>query len=218
MVNLRIDTAQPDHALISRAAAVLRAGGIVAYPTDTFYGLAANPAAAATILQLYRIKGRQVDQAVPLIAADVEQVEACAGKLDRLARTLAERFWPGPLTIVIPAWAGLADALHAGTGTVAIRVPGHPTARALAAACGWPITSTSANRSGDTPPTTAEAVRLALGRDLDAILDGGALPGGRPSTIVDVTGREPRLVRAGAVPWERVLECLSDRPPPGVTP
>jgi L-threonylcarbamoyladenylate synthase len=208
MVNLRIDTAEPDQALVSRAAAILRAGGIVAYPTDTFYGLAANPASVAAILQLYRIKGRQVDQAIPLIAAHVEQVEACAGKLERLARILVERLWPGPLTIVIPAWGGLVDAVHAGTGTVAVRVPAHPTARALAAACGWPITSTSANRSGDPAPTTPEAVRLALGRDLDAIIDGGASPGGQPSTIVDVTGHEPRLVRAGAVPWERVLECL----------
>jgi len=208
MVNLRIDTAEPDQALVSRAAALVRAGGIVAYPTDTFYGLAANPASVAAVLQLYRIKGRQVDQAIPLIAANIEQLEACAGTLGRLARILVERFWPGPLTIVIPAWDGLVDAVHAGTGTVAVRVPAHPTARALAAACGWPITSTSANRSGDPALTTPEAVRLALGPDLDAIVDGGTSPGGQSSTIVDVTGREPRLVRAGAVPWDRVLECL----------
>jgi len=208
MVNFRIDTARPDQALLSRAAALVRAGGIVAYPTDTFYGLAANPASVAAVLQLYRIKGRQVDQAIPLIAANVEQLEACAGTLGRLARVLVQRFWPGPLTIVIPAWDGLADAVHAGTGTVAVRVPAHPTARALAASCGWPITSTSANRSGDPALTTPEAVRLALGPDLDAIIDGGTSPGGQSSTIVDVTGREPRLVRAGAVPWDRVLECL----------
>jgi len=208
MVNLRIDTAEPDQALVSRAAALVRAGGIVAYPTDTFYALAANPASVAAVLQLYRIKGRQVDQAIPLIAANIEQLEACAGTLGRLARILVERFWPGPLTIVIPAWDGLVDAVHAGTGTVAVRVPAHPAARALAAACGWPITSTSANRSGDPALTTPEAVRLALGPDLDAIVDGGTSPGGQSSTIVDVTGREPRLVRAGAVPWDRVLECL----------
>ena len=208
MVTLRIDAAQPDPALVARAAVILRAGGIVAYPTDTFYGLAANPASVAAIQQLYRIKGRRVDPAMPLIAAGIEQVEACAGALSPLARRLVERLWPGPLTIVIPAWAGLADAVHAGTGTVAVRVPAHPTARALAAACGWPITSTSANRSADPAPTTPADVRLTLGASLDAIIDGGALPGGLPSTIVDVTGLEPRLVRAGAVPWERVLECL----------
>ena len=208
MVTLRIDAVQPDPALVARAAVILRAGGIVAYPTDTFYGLAADPASVAAILQLYRIKGRHVDQAMPLVASGVEQVEACAGALAPLARRLVERLWPGPLTIVIPAWAGLGEAVHAGTGTVAVRVPAHPTARALAAACGWPITSTSANRSADPAPTTPADVRLTLGASLDAIIDGGALPGGLPSTIVDVTGLEPRLVRAGAVPWERVLECL----------
>jgi len=208
MVNLRIDTDQPDQELFSRAAAILRAGGIVGYPTDTFYGLAANPASVAAILQLYRIKGRRVDQAIPLIASSVEQVEACAGTLCPLARILAGQFWPGPLTIVIPAWDGLTGAVHAGTGTVAVRVPAHPTARALAAACGWPITSTSANRSGDPPPATPDAVRLALGSDLDGLIDGGPSPGGPPSTIVDVTGSAPRLVRGGAVAWDRVLECL----------
>jgi L-threonylcarbamoyladenylate synthase len=208
MVNLRIDPVRPDAESVSRAAAVVLAGGVLAYPTDTFYGLAANPASAAAIVQLYRIKGRQVDQAMPLIAAGIEQLEASAGRLVGLARILAERLWPGPLTLVIPAWTSLVDAVHAGTGTVAVRVPAHPLARALAAACGWPITSTSANRSGEPAPTTPDAVRQALGRDLDAIIDGGASPGGQPSTIVDATGREPRLVRAGAVPWERVLECL----------
>lgn len=209
MMDYRIDAGQPDPILLERAAAVLRAGGVVAYPTDTLYGLAADPGSQAAIAQLYRIKGRQVDSPVPLIAAGIEQIEACAGGLAPPGRALARRFWPGPLTIVIRAWDGLDGAVHAGTGTVAIRVPAHAIARGLAAAFGGPITSTSANRSGAPAAMIPDEVRRALGGELDALIDGGPSPGGAPSTIVDVTGAVPRLVRAGAVPWDRVLECFT---------
>lgn len=208
MVDARIDAGRPDTRLIAEAAEIVRNGGLVAYPTDTLYGLAADPASRAAIAQLYRIKGRPVEQAIPLIAAGIDQVEDCAGTLNPIARTLAQRFWPGPLTIVIPAWAGLDARVLAGGATVAIRVPAHPVARLLAAACGWPITSTSANRSGGKAPVTADEIRITFGNELDGVLDGGPCPGGAPSTIVDVSGTEPRLVRPGAVPWERVLECL----------
>jgi len=208
MVEVRIDAGRLDRALVVEAAAAVRSGGIVAYPTDTLYGLAADPASAAAIAQLYRIKGRPVERAIPLIAAGIDQVEACAGALTGRARALAECFWPGPLTIVIPAWAGLDERVCADGATVAVRVPAHPVARLLAATCGWPITSTSANRSGGQAPMTAAEVRRTLGDELQGIVDGGPCPGGAPSTIVDVTGAGPRLVRPGAVPWERVLECL----------
>jgi L-threonylcarbamoyladenylate synthase len=208
MVSFRIDGARPDAAQIASAAAVVRAGGVVAYPTDTLYGLAADPANRAAIAKLYRIKGRQVDQALPLIAAGVTQVEDVAGPLATLARRLADRFWPGPLTILLPAWAGVDELVSAGSGRIAIRVPANPVARALATACGSPITSTSANRSGEPASSLPEDVCRMLGGDLDAIIDGGPSPGGEPSTIVDVRGHDVVLVRAGAVPWKHVLECL----------
>ena len=194
--------------MLSRAAGLLRAGGVVAYPTDTLYGLAANPCDAAEIAQLYRIKGRPVELAIPLIAAGVDQIESAGGVLSPLARRLAAAWWPGPLTIVVPAWPGLDPKLHAGRGTVAVRVPDHAVARMLADLCGWPITSTSANVSGAAATQDPAVVRSALGASLDGLIDAGPSPGGAPSTIVDATGEAPRLVRPGVVPWERVLESL----------
>ena len=208
MLEFRVEAGRPDRRTLPRAAAILRDGGIVAYPTDTLYGLAANPGSAAAMAQLYRIKGRPVDLAIPLIASGIAQIEAAGGALGPATRRLADAFWPGPLTLVIPAWPGLDPSVHAGRGTVAIRVPDHPVARMLAALCGWPITSTSANRSGAPATRDPGEVRRVLGDELDAIIDAGPSPGGPPSTIVDASGVVPRLVRAGAVPWDRVLECL----------
>ena len=208
MVEFRVEAGWPDRRTLDRAAAILRDGGIVAYPTDTLYGLAANPASAAAMAQLYRIKGRAVDAAIPLIAADLGQLEAAGAVLDSATRRLAAAFWPGPLTLVVPAWPGLDASVHAGRGTVAVRVPDHAVARAFAAACGMPITSTSANRSGEPPTNDPAVVRLALGADLDGLIAAGPSPGGPPSTIVDARGEAPQVLRAGAVPWERVLECL----------
>jgi len=208
MVEFRIEAGRPDERVLARAAAILRDGGVVAYPTDTLYGLAADPASAAAMAQLYRIKGRPVDLAVPLIASGVDQVESAGAVLAPASRRLAARFWPGPLTLIVPAWSGLDARVHAGLWTVAIRVPDHPVATMLARLCGWPITSTSANKSGEAATGDPGVVRAALGDGLDALIDAGPSPGGAPSTIVDARSDTPRLLRAGAVPWERVLESL----------
>jgi L-threonylcarbamoyladenylate synthase len=208
MVEFRIEADRPDRRALSRAAAIVRDGGIVAYPTDTLYGLAANPGSAAAIGQLYRIKGRRVDAAIPLIASGIAQIEAAGGVVGASTRRLAEAFWPGPLTLVLAVWPGLDQGVHAGLQTVAVRVPAHPVARMLASLCGWPITSTSANRSGELPTMDPDEVRRTVGSALDGFIDAGPSPGGLPSTIVDATGHAPRLVREGAVPWDRVLECL----------
>jgi len=207
-LEFRVEASRPDRLTLLRAAALLRGGGIVAYPTDTLYGLAANPASAAAMAQLYRIKGRPVDAPIPLIASGIGQIEAAGGVMSQASRRLAAAFWPGPLTLVIPAWPQLDPAVHAGRGTVAIRVPDHQVARLLADACGWPITSTSANKSGEPAPMEPADVRTALSGELDGLIDAGPSPGGAPSTIVDASGGVPRLVRAGAVPWDRVLKCL----------
>lgn len=217
-MEFRVEAGRPDRHALSQAASIIRDGGIVAYPTDTLYGLAANPWSAAAMAQLYRIKGRPVDAAIPLIAAGIAQIEAAGGRLGSISRRLAEGFWPGPLTLILPAWAGLDPGVHAGLGTVAVRVPDHPVARMLAELHGGLITSTSANRSGEPATVDPEQVRRTLGAGLDALIDAGPSPGGPPSTIVDAGGREPRLVRAGAVPWHRVLEFLEQPHPRGVTP
>jgi L-threonylcarbamoyladenylate synthase len=198
--------------LLNRAgivhAAIMR-GEVIAYPTETFYGLGADPTNAAAIERIYAIKGRRAGEALPLIAMDVDALLELGAQPPRLARQLAETFWPGALTLVLPIAPGrFPDALTAGGTTIAVRVPDHPVARAIASIAGGLITSTSANRSGQPPASTADEVHAALGDDVGVLVDGGATPGGAPSTIVDVTSETPRLVRAGVVPWERVLESL----------
>jgi L-threonylcarbamoyladenylate synthase len=202
--------------LLNRAgivhAAIMR-GEVIAYPTETFYGLGADPNNAEAIERIYAIKGRRAGEALPLIAQELDVLVELGAPLPRAARQLAETFWPGALTLVLPIAAGrFPDALTAGGSTVAVRVPNHPVARALAAIAGGLITSTSANRSGQPPASTADDVHAALGDDIAVLVDGGATPGGgpggAPSTIVDVTSETPRLIRAGVVPWERVLESL----------
>ncbi len=188
-------------------ADVLRRGGIVAYPTETFYGLGALARDAAAVDRVARAKGRPDGKPLPLLAADRGQVDEVAVLGDEAAR-LASAFWPGPLTLVLPARPGLPEAITAGTGTVGIRVPGSDVARALARAAGGAIVSTSANLSGEPPPASPGQLAPALVSRLDAVLDGGATPGGLPSTVVAVERGGVRLVREGAVPFRDVQAAL----------
>jgi L-threonylcarbamoyladenylate synthase len=208
MIRLRMrpDGVTPE-ALVS-AVSALRSGGIVAFPTETFYGLAVNPHSALAVKRLSALKQRQPNQALPLIAADARQVVERVGTMTPLAQRLAARGWPGPLSLIIPASPELCAELHLSTGKVAVRVPSHSIARALADAAGHAVTSTSANVSGEPPATTADQAAAAFGDGIDVLIDAGATPGGLPSTIVDATGSDPILVRAGVLAWERVLEFL----------
>jgi L-threonylcarbamoyladenylate synthase len=190
-------------ARVAAAAAVLRRGGLVAYPTETFYGLGALAGDPGALERLARAKLRPEGKPLPLLAADSAQVLEVA-RLDGLAARLAARFWPGPLTLVLPALPGLDAAVTAGSGTVAVRVPGSELARALARQAGGAIVSTSANLSGEPPPGSAAELSPSLVARIDHVLDGGSTPGGRPSTIVEVVGERVRLVRAGAIPFEKV--------------
>ena len=205
---LRVDPVVPEVAVVRKAAAVLAAGGLVAFPTDTFYGLAIDPRMPGAVEQLLRVKTRSTAAGIPLIASDLAQVESDLGALTLSSGRLARRFWPGPLTLVVDASAALDPRLLAGGETIAVRVPDHAVARALAAALGHPITSTSANRSRVSPPTTAAGVVTALGSELTLVLDAGPSPGGAPSTIVDARGTNPLLLRAGVVPWDCVVQSL----------
>jgi L-threonylcarbamoyladenylate synthase len=205
-----IDPTHPDDAAIARAAAAIARGEVVAYPTETFYGLAVDPCNAHAIERVFDAKGRRSDEPLPLIASDLAQVERWFGVLSPQAAALARRFWPGPLTLVLllPADRPLPAVLTAGRANIAVRVPAHPLARALAQAAGGAITATSANPSGAPPASTADEVVRTLADRIAMVIDGGATPGGAPSTIVDVQAQPPRLVRAGVLPWERVLESL----------
>ena len=209
---LRVDPTLDSAALQSRlaaAAAVLDRGGVIAFPTETVYGLAADPASLEAVARVFRVKGREAGEALPLIAADVDAARRVAAVWSTTAASLASRFWPGPLTLVVPVNdAAVVTEVTAGRGTVGVRVSSHPVARALAAvAPAGVITATSANRSGTPAHATASAVAAALA-DLDMILDGGDAPGGQASTIVDLTEAQPRLIREGPIAFARVLESL----------
>lgn len=204
---LVVDAVAPDLRVIREAATMIRDGLVVAYPTDTLYGLAVDPRNAAGVRRLFALKGRPDTSALTLIAADAVQA-GMAGEMTRSADRLVERWWPGPLTIVVRARGALAVETLAGGSTVGVRVPDQAVARALAAAVGFCITATSANRSGQAAATDAAAVADAL-PTVDAILDGGPSRGGPPSTIVNAVEDELTLIRAGAVPWDRVLRSLS---------
>lgn len=194
---------------LAPAIAWLRSGGIVAYPTDTLYGLAVDPESAVAVQSIFDLKGRDSRSALPLIAASTAQVRTWCGGLTGVSARLAERFWPGPLALVLDAPAAVAPDVHGGTGTVAVRVPAHPVARALAEALGRPVTATSANRSGAPPVDRAEALG-AIGDDPRVLtIDAGPAPGGRPSTIVDAR-TTLTLIREGAVAWSRVLGSINE--------
>ena len=181
---------------------------MVAFPTDTFYGLAVDPMSASAVERLFALKGRPADAALPLIAGSFEQVTRAVGPLGERGTRLAARFWPGPLSLLCDAPGTLVPAVHAGTGAVAVRVPDHPVARGFALLFGAPITATSANRSGEPPARSGADLAAIAGHPDLFVIDAGETAGGAPATIVDARGRPPRLVRAGAIAWERVLESL----------
>lgn len=208
VIRLSIDPLDPDPAAVGAAARVVQRGGIVAMPTDTLYGLAVSPFNATALEAIRRLKERPADRAIPLVAADVEQIAATLGVLPMLARLLAARFWPGPLTMLMPAPERLPAEVTGGTGRVGVRVPAHAVTRALCAACGMPLTATSANKSGQPATNDPDAVAASLGAGIDVLLDAGVTPGGPPSTIIDVTDATPRVIRQGAIPWESIQSCL----------
>lgn len=205
-----VDPEAPQRDALQEAAKWIRLGGLVALPTDTLYGLAADPFRADAVTRLMAVKGRAAASALPLIAADADQIAARFGRLSPAGERLASKFWPGPLTLLIPAPETLAHGVAAGTGRVGVRVPAHDVARAICRAADRPVTATSANRSGQPATADPAEVERTLGEDVDLLIDAGPTPGGAPSTIVDVTGGAPRLVRAGAVSWEDIQAWLGE--------
>jgi L-threonylcarbamoyladenylate synthase len=209
MRRVLVDPRAPQRDAIWEAAKWIRIGRLVAIPTDTLYGLAADPFQPDAIARLYAAKGRPSDKALPLIAADLEQIQATLGPLSQAGRRLADRFWPGPLTLLVPAPASLARDVSGGTGRVGVRVPDEPVARAICRAVGRPITATSANRSGAPATDDPGEVERTLGDVVDLLIDVGRTRGGAPSTIIDAIGPVPTLVRPGAVSWDAVQACLA---------
>ena len=203
-----VDRESPQRDAIQEAGKWIRHGGLVAVPTDTLYGLAADPFSAAAVARVFQVKGRAAERALPLIAADAAQVDLHLGRLSPAGQRLAGRFWPGPLTLLLTAAPALAADVSGGTGKVGVRVPADPVARAICAEAGLPITATSANLSGAPATADPDQVELTLGDRIDLLIDTGTTPGGPPSTIVDVTTGEPVLVRAGAISWDDIQAWL----------
>lgn len=203
---LRVAADRIDPDALARAVEVLCSGGIVAYPTDTVYGIAADPRSDMAIERVFSLKQRDPGTAVPLIASDTEQAMA-AGEFGPRELRLAEVFWPGPLSIVVPAKPILSRAALGTRDSIAVRVPAHAVARGLAAAFGFCITATSANPSGVAPAEAGDRV-IEILPGVDLVLDAGRAPGGLPSTIVAFDDDGPVLVRAGAIAWDRVIKLL----------
>lgn len=184
---------------IDVAARILAEGGLVAFPTDTVYGVGAHAFQPDAVERIYMAKVRPRDKAIPILLAQADDLALVAEGITETAWLLAERFWPGGLTLVLPKKANVPDVVSAGGPTVAVRVPDHPVPLALMAALGAPLAATSANLSGRPSLVTAGEVEAELGGRIELILDGGRCPGGVPSTVLDLTTDPPTILRAGAI-------------------
>lgn len=204
---IKIDPAHPE-AAFSRAREVVRSGGVIAYPTETFYGLGADPGDPAAVKRLFEIKGRPADQPILLLIRSADEVKDWASEITRSAEILMEKFWPGPLTLVFAAKPDVMREITAGRGTIGLRLPGNPLTLALLEALGSALTGTSANISGGRSPQTAEEAAAMIGGMVDLVLDGGRTTGGRPSTVMDVSQEPPRLIREGAVPRDDIFTSV----------
>jgi len=191
------------------AIVALRAGELVVFPTETFYGIAADPFSSTALAKLFAIKGRDPTKPIALIAADAQMAFSVAKEISLVARTLASAFWPGPLTIVLPARAGFPTQLIGPDGGIGVRVSPHPIARALSEGLGRPITATSANRSGEEPATTLRAARESLGDQVTVFLEGGTLHASAPSTVISCDASGYRIIRTGAIAEREIVAALS---------
>lgn len=195
--------------LLDKAVEVFKAGGVIAYPTETFYGLGVDPFNTNAVERLFSLKGRSFKDPIPIIAGDIEMAERLVETVPPVAGALIERYWPGPLTLVFKARANVPELLTAHTGKIGIRVSSGPHAKRLINALGSPITSTSANPTGRPPAAEPDEVLAYFEDSIDVLIDGGRLTAERPSTVVDVTGERPALIREGAIEAKDFSDLLT---------
>lgn len=193
---------------LEHAVAVIRNGGVVAFPTETYYGLAVDPFNKEALSRLFALKRRPPDKPVLVLVQEQGQLSLLAKSVPPVYQPLMRSFWPGPLTLVFEALDDLPVILTGYTGTVGVRISSHPFAQQLVDACGHPLTATSANFSGQPAAVTAQEVVAQLGPDVDFVMDGGATPGGRGSTIVGLQEERITLLRAGVIPFEEITDLL----------
>jgi L-threonylcarbamoyladenylate synthase len=217
---LRLSPERPDQNLLREAAAILRAGGLVAFPTETVYGLGANALDAAAVERIFDAKGRPATNPVIVHVVGESMLGLVAARWPRQARDLATRFWPGPLTLVLPKGSGVPDIVTAGGSTVGVRIPDHPVALGLIREAGVPLAAPSANRSSQLSPTRAEHVLAGLDGRIDLILDAGPTANGIESTVLDLTRIPPVLLRPGPISiaeLEAVIGSIVRRSPDSAT-
>lgn len=199
-----------DPKAIETAAQILKEGGLVGMPTETVYGLAANALDGKAVAKIFAAKGRPMDNPLIVHISEFDQINRLVQSVPEAARRLAARFWPGPLTIILPKSEIIPDEVSAGLPTVAVRFPSHPVARALITAAGLPLAAPSANLSGHPSPTTAEHVMNDLSGKIEAVLDGGACGVGVESTVVTLATNPPRLLRPGGITLEQLRAVLGE--------
>ncbi len=205
-----VDPLSPDPAALAHAAALLKSGKLVVFPTETVYGLGAHALDPQAVLRIYEAKGRPTNNPLIVHVAETDQARQLTRAWPDRAQRLAERFWPGPLSLVLTKQSHVPDAVTAGSPTVALRIPVHPVARQLLVAAGLPIAAPSANRSTRISPTSAEHVLAGLDGRVDLVLDAGPTPGGLESTVVDLTSDPPRLLRPGLVALAELEAALEE--------
>ena len=203
-----VDEAIPSTSIVNDAALLINNGGLVVYPTETFYALGGQPTHERVIKRIFAVKERNAGKPLPLIAASATDVRQAVNNWSEAAELLAQAFWPGPLTLIMEASPKLPSELHLKTGKIAIRISPHPLAEALAESVGGLLISTSANISGQSAIAHPDDIEPALLAQIDGLIHAGKVAGRTPSTIVDVSAAVPRLIRAGCVPWEAVEQTL----------
>jgi L-threonylcarbamoyladenylate synthase len=203
-----LDVGEDLRAVLNRAASIIRSGGVVAFPTESFYGLGVSVRDEKAIQRLFAIKKRKENQPVLLLIPAKSLLNQYVIRIPGIASQIMEKFWPGGLTLVFEANPGLSQLLTSGTGKIGLRLSSHPVATALAQAVGGPITGTSANISGQAACLSAEAVRHSLGKSIDFILDGGETEGGKGSTVLDISVDPPTILREGMVSREQLKTYL----------
>lgn len=207
---LRVEPENINKAAIRRAADELRAGGLIIFPTETVYGLAADALNEDAVRLVYEAKGRPSGMPLPVQISEADQLGMIAARVPDIAKKLVEKYFPGPLTIVLPRSAVLPELVTAGRPTVGVRMPDHPVAIAIIREFGGPIVATSANLSGQREPKSAEEAGEFLNNKVGLVIDSGPAEIGSPSTVIDVTVTPPKVLRVGAVPVEELREYLGE--------
>jgi L-threonylcarbamoyladenylate synthase len=205
---LRVNRDKPSLVGLKKAVSLLQKGGLVVFPTDTFYGLGADIFSQEALERIYQVKGREPLKPILVVVPHIGKLRSLATRISEQAKSLMDRFWPGPLTLLLPARSDLPSLLVGETGKIGVRIPDHPTALALLKEWNGPLTATSANPSGQASPGSIKEIETGFKLKLDMILDAGPTVGGKESTIVDTTLHPPRLVRKGRIPFDSIMETL----------